>query len=119
MSQSAIWLSPGESLSLQTGEVHVWRIELEQPGILREKFRSTLEADELERAGRLHFEKHRNSFVVSRGFLRYVLSRYLKTKPHDLRFSYGEYGKPALDGRLQFNMSHSHDVALLAITKDT
>ena len=118
MSQSAIWWPPPGTLSLQTGEVHVWRIELEQPGSLLEKFRSTLEADELQRSGRFHFEKHRNSFVVSRGFLRYVLSRYLEAKPETLRFSYGEYGKPALDGRLQFNMSHSHGVALLAITAD-
>jgi 4'-phosphopantetheinyl transferase len=56
--------------------------------------------------------------VVARGFLRYILSRYLETKPERLKFSYGEYGKPALDGRLHFNMSHSHRVALLAITED-
>src|SRR5215210_8626067 len=118
MSQSEIWLAPPGSLSLQTGEVHVWRIELEQPGNLLEKFRSTLEADELQRAGRFHFEIHRSNFVVARGFLRYILSRYLETKPERLKFSYGEYGKPALDGRLQFNMSHSHGVALLAITAD-
>ena len=118
MSQPSIWVSPTESLSLETGEVHVWRIELEQPGSVLEKFRSTLETDELERASRFHFDKHRNSFVVARGFLRYVLSRYLECKPETLRFSYGDYGKPALDGRLHFNMSHSHRVALLAITED-
>lgn len=118
MSQPSIWLPPADSLSLETGEVHVWRIELEQPGSVLEKFRSTLETDELERASRFHFDKHRNSFVVARGFLRYVLSRYFDTKPEALRFSYGEYGKPALEGKLHFNMSHSHRVALLAITED-
>ena len=104
--------------SLTPGEVHVWRIDLEQPGSVLEKFRSMLETDELERAGRFHFEIHRSNFVVARGFLRYILSRYLETKPEGLKFSYGEYGKPALDGRLHFNMSHSHRVALLAITED-
>lgn len=118
MSQPSIWLPPPESLSLQSNEVHVWRMELEQPGSVLEKFRSALGTDELERASRFHFDKHRNSFVVARGFLRYVLSRYFDTKPEILRFSYGEYGKPALDGRLHFNMSHSHRVALLAITED-
>lgn len=112
------WSPPPASLSLQTGEVHVWRIELEQPGSLLEKFRSTLEADELQRASRFHFEKHRSSFVVGRGFLRDILSRYLETKPETLRFSYGDYGKPALDSRLSFNISHSHGVALLGITED-
>jgi 4'-phosphopantetheinyl transferase len=118
MSQPSIWLPPPESLSLEPGEVHMWRIELEQPAIVLEKFWSTLEADELERASRFHFDKHRNSFVVARGFLRDVLSRYLESKPETLRFSYGDYGKPAIDGRLHFNMSHSHRVGLLAITED-
>jgi phosphopantethiene--protein transferase domain len=118
MAQSSIWSSPPESLSLQTGEVHVWRIDLQQPGSLLEKFRSTLEADELQRASRFHFEKHRSGFVVARGFLRDVLSRYLETRPEALKFSYGDYGKPALAGRLHFNLSHSHEVALLAITED-
>lgn len=99
-------------------EVHVWRVELQQPGDLLEKFRSTLEAEELERASRFHFEKHRNNFVVARGFLRTVLSRYLDTSPEALKFSYGDYGKPALDSTLKFNMSHSHEVALLAIIQD-
>ena len=118
MSGSSTWSSPPESLSLQPGEVHVWRIKLQQPGSLLEKFRSTLEADELHRASRFHFEKHRSGFVVARGFLRDVLSRYLKSKPEVLRFSYGDYGKPALDSRLKFNLSHSHEIALLAITED-
>jgi len=116
------WSGPPELPSLQTGEVHVWRIELEQRDDLLERFRATLEPDELERAGRFHFEKHRRHFIVGRGFLRYVLSRYLNAKPAALRFSYGTYGKPALAGehedtRLRFNMSHSHNVALLAITE--
>ena len=120
MSQPPTWLPPPEllSLSLQSGEVHMWRIELEQPGSVLEKFRSVLGTDELERARRFHFDKHRNSFVVARGFLRHVLSRYFDTTPETLRFSYSEYGKPALEGRLHFNMSHSHRVALLAITED-
>lgn len=117
MSQPSIWLRPPESPSLEAGEVHVWRMELEQPQDVLEKFRGTLEADELQRASRFHFDKHRNSFVAARGFLRRVLSRYLDAKPETLRFSYGEYGKPALDGTLHFNMSHSHGLALLAITE--
>src|SRR5436309_9980119 len=123
MSQSSIWLSPPQSLSLQTGEVHVWRIELEQPNDLLEKFRATLDPDELERARRFHFDKHRRHFIVGRGFMRDVLSHYLEVAPVALRFSYGPYGKPALAGeyensKLCFNLSHSHNLALFAITEE-
>ncbi len=115
--------TPPDSLSFETGEVHVWRVELTQNEDVLRRFRSTLHEDELQRANRFHFEKHRKHFVAGRGFLRYVLGRYLDTNPKVLRFSYSEYGKPALDGehrnsRLRFNMSHSHEVALLALTQD-
>lgn len=123
MSQVSTWSEPPKSPSLHSGEVHVWRIELEQPDELLQKFRTTLDSEELRRAARFHFDKHRRHFVVGRGFLRDVLSRYLNAKPEALRFSYGAYGKPALAGEhqdtsLRFNMSHSHNVALLAITKE-
>jgi 4'-phosphopantetheinyl transferase len=116
-SSSSIWTAPPQVPALPTGEVHVWRIDLEQQPERLEKFRTTLETHELEQAGRFHFEKHRRHFVVARGSLRYVLARYLETRPELLRFSYGAYGKPALPGQhsLRFNLSHSHEVALLAV----
>lgn len=120
ISKSSTWSTPPDALSLQGGEVHVWRVDLEQTDEVVQQFRETLDPDELHRASRFYFEQHRRAFIVGRGFLRDVLSRYLKSKPEMLEFSYGPYGKPALsrDTRLRFNMSHSHNVGLLAITED-
>ena len=123
MYNSTTWSQAPASLSLQTGEVHVWRVDLEQPEHVVQQFRSILEDDEIQRADRFHFEKDRRAFAVSRGFLRHVIGRYLQTKPASLRFSYGPYGKPALDGEhqnssLRFNMSHSRGVALVALAED-
>ena len=122
MTNAITWSQAPASLSLQTGEVHVWRVDLEQPEHVFKQFRKTLQEDELHRADRFHFEKDRRAFAISRGFLRHVLSRYLQTAPEALRFSYGPYGKPALDGEhksspLRFNMSHSRAVALVAVTE--
>lgn len=118
MSNSATWSQAPASVSLEPGEVHVWRVDLLQPEPVVRQFRATLEDEEIHRADRFHFEKDRRAFVVSRGFLRFVIGRYLQTKPAALRFSYGPYGKPALSGEhlLRFNMSHSRDVALVAVT---
>src|SRR5262245_7901572 len=119
MAERSTWSEPPESLSLQSGDVHVWRVSLEQPDEIRERFRLTLEPDELDRASRFYFEKHRRHFLVGRGFLRDVIARYVNEKAADLRFVYGAYGKPSLAGEqdLRFNMSHSHEVALLAVTR--
>ncbi|HSE19062.1 MAG TPA: 4'-phosphopantetheinyl transferase superfamily protein [Pyrinomonadaceae bacterium] len=114
------WSEPPLSPSLETGTVHVWRVVLDQPDNRLESFRRTLEPHELERAGRFHFEKHRRHFIVARGFLRSVVARYLETQPEALRFVYGTYGKPALasEHSLRFNLSHSNQVALLAVALD-
>ena len=120
MTEIATWSEAPEVLSLATGEVHVWRLELDQPESVLTEFRRTLEAEELERAGRLYIEKHRRHFVVGRGGLRYVLSRYVDMKPEELQFTYGAFGKPALvSDELRFNMSHSHGVALFAVAADS
>jgi 4'-phosphopantetheinyl transferase len=56
---------------------------------------------------------------VARGALRVLVAGYLGTEPGAVPFAYGAHGKPGLvrnSGRtdLQFNLSHSGDVALVA-----
>jgi 4'-phosphopantetheinyl transferase len=116
-----MWSQP--SPSLHSDEVHVWRIGLDQPPEFHERFLRTLDREEQARANRFHFEKHRRRFMVARGFLRLLLARYLDTKPEDVRFSYGPYGKPKLQGehhpdRLRFNVSHSHEIAVFGFAYD-
>ena len=120
MEKSSKWPEPPDSLSLGAGQVHVWRISLEQEDALLARFRRTLAPEELDRAGRFRFERLQRHYLAGRGFLRDVLARYLSVKPEDLRFSYNAYGKPSLaDGEsLQFNMSHSHEICLVAVTRD-
>lgn len=113
MSASSIWTSPPSTLSLEPGEIHVWRLVLDQPV---EPFWPLLQPDEIERANRFYFEKDRKHFANARGFLRVLLGRYLGREAKLLEFSYGAYGKPALESSIHFNMSHSHGIALYAFT---
>ena len=114
-----MWSPAPESLSLSSGEVHVWRASLAQPVEAQERFLRTLDLEERERASRFHFEKHRRRFIVGRGVLRLLLGRYLEIAPEAVRFAYGPYGKPSLGRehgarRLRFNASHSHELAVYA-----
>ena len=111
------WTAPPPSLSLRAGEVHVWRISLDQPTEEVRRFQETLEPHEIERSNRFVFDKLRRHFIVARGFVRQAIGRYLNLNPATLRFSYGPYGKPALSGDqpLNFNLSHSNEMALLAV----
>lgn len=64
---------------------------------------------------------HRHRFIIARGVLRSIISCYLpRQSPALLVFDYNKYKKPQLSAAyhstLQFNVSHSEDYALLAIT---
>jgi 4'-phosphopantetheinyl transferase len=99
----------------------VWRASLDLPAPRIQALQHDLSEEELQRAERFHFQRHRGRFIAARGLLRTILGRYLKTDPGLLRFRYGPRGKPELGGEagrsgLCFNISHSHGLALFAVT---
>lgn len=102
--------------------MHWWCVDLDVPLETSAGLYATLTPDEQDRSARLRFEHDRRRFVVARGVLRDILGRYLGTQPRDLRFVHTEFGKPELgpsyDRRLRFNLSHSGDLALIAIAAD-
>ncbi len=113
------WKIPLTDLTISKDHVHVWYVSLDQSESLLQLLAQTLSDEEHKRAERFHFRKDRDHFIVARGVLRDILSHYLKREPEDLFFRYNEYGKPMLaknSGRLSFNVSHSGDVALYAVT---
>lgn len=122
MNTSDSWPAPPVLLPLSQAEVHVWRVSLDQPANVIERLRSTLAEDERVRAAKYHFAKDQVRFVVGRGALRSVLGRYLSVLPGSLQFHYGPHGKPSLaaefaGGGLDFNISHSHSLALFALAR--
>jgi 4'-phosphopantetheinyl transferase len=117
------WTSPPLDLTLDLGEIHVWRVSLDQTESCLQSLQQTLSTDERTKADRFRFPKDRSQFIVSRGALRAILSRYLNISSHILRFDYNPYGKPSLivtqgGNTLRFNLSHSRGMALIAITKN-
>lgn len=114
-----LWEASPAALALPENEVHVWRVALDPPTARIEELKETLSTDESRRASRFHLEAHRGHYIVARGVLRALLSRYLDRPPEALRFIYGEHGKPALDeGSLHFNVSHSRALALYALARE-
>jgi 4'-phosphopantetheinyl transferase len=105
---------------LEKHEAHVWWANLNYPAAELANFFNVLAEDEKQRAERFHFLKDKNHFIIARGLLRKILSQYLAISPQDLQFQYTSYGKPTLKDYpdLQFNVSHSHGVALYAITRE-
>ncbi|MEH1931854.1 MAG: 4'-phosphopantetheinyl transferase HetI [Nostoc sp.] len=115
-----LWLPTPTDLTLLPDEIHVWRIDLDQPEPQQQNFAATLSSDETARAERFYFPKHRQHFIAGRGILRTILGRYLGIKPSQVEFNYQHRGKPVLadkfaDTGLAFNLSHSQGLGLCAV----
>ncbi|MSU21874.1 MAG: 4'-phosphopantetheinyl transferase superfamily protein [Pedosphaera sp.] len=116
---SILWSVPLSHPLLADDEIHVWCATLDQAPSYRGKLAETLSEDERQRAARFHFEGDRRRFIVGRGLLRSILGCYLNIKAGELAFCYNPQGKPSLATPLQihFNLAHSHNLALYAITR--
>src|SRR5688572_29353565 len=110
---------------LDAGRIHVWRASLEASDEAVAAMRLLLDDYEQTRADRFKFDRHRRRFIVGRAVLRQMLSKYLGADPAGFVFEYSGHGKPSLTSGaaqlpygdnlcLTFNVSNSHELALLA-----
>jgi 4'-phosphopantetheinyl transferase len=97
-------------------EVDVWCVELD---FAPHGLESLLSRDELERADRFRSDRDRRRFVVAHGTLRAILGSRMSVDPGAIEFSAAADGKPKLrTGGLQFNLAHSGELAVVAVTED-
>jgi 4'-phosphopantetheinyl transferase len=117
------WAQAPPVLTLAPDEVQVWRAGLDAGAVELERRLAGLPEDERRRAGRFLLERDRRRFVMARSALRELLGRYLGAEGRAIRLVEGPHGKPALAARagaargLEFNVSHSGDLALLAFAR--
>jgi 4'-phosphopantetheinyl transferase len=105
---------PEENYHLTAEHIDIWEFPLDQ---LPATVSSLLNQDEKAQANRFYFPRHRRRFAVARAMLRMILARYLQQSPQELIFDYNTHGKPRVrnDQHMEFNLSHSKDLALLAV----
>ena len=131
MFKADAWASGPLRPSLAHGAVHVWRADL---AAVSPELGELLCRQEHARAERILNRHDGELWRRARGLLRTLLGRYLRLEASSLRFTLGEHGKPALlldgDGSsadrqpapvnpdvLAFNMSHSGELALYALSR--
>lgn len=123
------WPLAPERSSLGVNEVHVWLACLRMTDAQIMHLRATLSPEERERSVRYRFVRDQQRFIVARGLLRSILGSYLGTLPDQIRLSYNPHGKPELEPvegsrvagtreeHIQFNVTHTEDVALYAVAR--
>ena len=100
------------------GVVHVWRIPLGRPLAGDPDPAHLLDPHERRRADRLGDARVRRRYVHAHATSRLILGGYLGVPPEGVVWHRGRHGKPALLGRpeTKVNLTHSADLALLAVT---
>jgi 4'-phosphopantetheinyl transferase len=114
------WPLMAEPPPLAPGDVQIWKVDIAPvataiPGLL-----PRLSPDEHERARRFVFDRHRFRYVRTRAALRSILGRHLQMPASEVALRTAPGGKTFLadaSASLYFNVSHSSDLALIALTR--
>jgi 4'-phosphopantetheinyl transferase len=109
-----------ESVGIGKGALHLWCAPLDVEESTLAAMADTLDSGESARADAFRFDVQRNRYVAAHGAMRRILSAYLEMPPADISFVLGAYGRPELapganPRRLDFNLSHSGAVGVVAV----
>lgn len=115
------WHSAGEHILGRPEDVHVYQVALRTSTSMLDCSLALLSHDEMDRADRFRSPRDRARFIVAHGALREIVGAYTRVPPARLEFMFSPLGKPSLSGnhpgrRVEFNMSHAGDLALIALS---
>ncbi|MDP9079354.1 MAG: 4'-phosphopantetheinyl transferase superfamily protein [Bacteroidota bacterium] len=114
------WLKPAACSFKTGGNVDVWKIITQTDSSLIDDILPLLTDEEKARADRFYRQRDRERFIVSRGALKHILGKYSGQSASTIEFGIGENKKPYVKSQgtlnLQFNLSHSEDALLLAVS---
>jgi 4'-phosphopantetheinyl transferase len=101
------------------GTISLWWCSLAPPREWRDLL-AWLSPDECRRMERFGSATMRVRYLIGRASLRRLLGRALGVAPVDVALERGPRGRPQLGGQqhLDFNVSHTGDVALIAISRE-
>jgi len=118
-----VWQQAPFDLKLSHDHIDVWRTRLNLPKNEIAKYHALLSTDEVKRANRYKVKHKRCEYIVTRGLLRTILGQTLGRDSKSFVFEYAKHDKPFLPIEtsgtpVSFNVSHSHNQALIAVTLD-
>jgi 4'-phosphopantetheinyl transferase len=100
--------------------VEVWRVSFDLPDGVVSRLEESLNTEDRQRSAQFRLPEYRRKYAIARGALRSIIGFHLNIAPDAVVFGYGSHGKPfvacPLEGPgLHFNVSHTVDVAVIAV----
>jgi 4'-phosphopantetheinyl transferase len=106
------------NLNLSEDEVHIWIIN-PQNIIATPEIHALLSHDEQQKVARYRLDKAKHTALITRSFIRLLLSQYAHLSPQQWQFDIGKLGKPEIKNAqipLRFNLSHNNELIICALT---
>ncbi|MCB0283487.1 MAG: 4'-phosphopantetheinyl transferase superfamily protein [Calditrichaeota bacterium] len=112
------WSTPSPDSFKEGNVVHLWLLNYKKCQEKLNEILPVLSPEEKQRGDKFYFENDKNRYIITKGTLKKILSRMLNTETREIAFGYNEHGKPYLESapNLYFNVSHSGNFGLIAIT---
>lgn len=112
-------------IALASDEIHLWLAFYDeiQDERLHCAYKALLTDAERQQQLRFYFARDRLRYLVTRVLVRTVLARYVPIPPERWSFATNAYGRPqiansdAAAADLHFNVSHTHSLVTLALTR--
>lgn len=116
-----------KKLSLKENEIHLWSTKPKdiivgiegENSVLLSQYYALLTPEESQKQQRYKFAKDRHDALITRAFIRDLLSYYANIEPQAWRFEKGEKDKPEIVNPplpLRFNISHTNNLIICAVT---
>lgn len=108
------------AIAIDGGGIDLWFVRLQGDDHVTNAAAATLSDPEMRRADQFRFSMHRNRFILAHAALRGILGSYSGCPASSIDFTISPHGKPSLAdrnrGEIEFNLSHSEDLAVVAVS---
>lgn len=107
-----------DGLKENTSGVKLFKIQLSSYHHLVPELIKYLNAAELQRAQKYHFEKDTNQFIICRSLLKFILAQHTSLEIDKINIKIGTNKKPYLSSNqtICFNVSHAKDFAIIVVS---
>lgn len=111
-------MSPAAATTqLAENEIHVWTLNPKQIAA-NESLCELLSSTEHEKVARYRLATSQHTALITRAFIRLLLSQYAPSAPESWQFTVGKMGKPEIENNrlgLRFNLSHNDELIVCAV----
>ncbi|KQS32324.1 4'-phosphopantetheinyl transferase superfamily protein [Pedobacter sp. Leaf194] len=109
------WNDYEEHTLLNKDCVNIFKISIDSYQAIKDISKLILTDDELKKEERFIQENDRKRYITGKVYSKLLVAKMLNKDPADVHFEYNRYKKPYING-IHFNISHSGDCVMLAIS---